>query len=132
MVFKRNRRSFLGVLCCTMFCSASYWTCTMCYVICMLVAQKYTSSLIYVHVFVLIYILVSVFGCSGVSDSLQPHGLQPARLLCPWDSPGKNPGVGCHALLQGIFPTQGSNPGLLGCRQILYQLSSEGSPIDSQ
>ena len=41
---------------------------------------------------------------------LQPHGLWPARLLCPWDSPGKNIGVGCHFLLQGIFPTQGSNP----------------------
>ena len=44
-----------------------------------------------------------------VSNSLQPHGLYPARLLCPWDSPGKNPGVGCHALLQEIFLTQGSN-----------------------
>ena len=41
----------------------------------------------------------------GTSDSLRPHGLQPARLLCPRDSPGKNTGVGCHALLQGIFPT---------------------------
>ena len=51
-----------------------------------------------------------------------------ARLLCPWDSPGKNTGVGCHFLLQGIFPTQESNPGLLHCRQILYQLSYEGSP----
>ena len=40
-------------------------------------------------------------------------GLWPARLLCPWDSPGKNTGVGCRALLQGIFPTQGSNPRLL-------------------
>ena len=39
------------------------------------------------------------------------------------DSQGKNTGVGCHGLLQGIFPTQGSNPGLLHCRQILYQLS---------
>ena len=39
------------------------------------------------------------------------------------DSPGKNTGVGCHALFQGIFPTQVSNPGLLHCRQILYQLS---------
>ena len=44
---------------------------------------------------------------------LQPHGLQPARLLCPWDFPGKNFGVGYHFLLQGIFPTQGSNPRLL-------------------
>ena len=46
---------------------------------------------------------------------LHTHGLQPARLLCPWDSPGKNIGVGCHFLLQGIFPTQESNPGLLHC-----------------
>ena len=43
------------------------------------------------------------------------------------DSPGKNSGVGCHAFLQGIFPAQGSNPGLLHCRQILYQLSHQGS-----
>ena len=53
---------------------------------------------------------------SVVSDSLQPCGLQPTRLLCPWDSPGKNTGVGGHALLQGIFPTQGSHPCLLHCR----------------
>ena len=52
-------------------------------------------------------------GASGVSDCAQAHALQPTRLLCPWDSPGKNTGVGCHALLQGIFPTQGSNPALL-------------------
>ena len=44
------------------------------------------------------------------------------------DSSGKNTAVGCHALLQGIFPTQGSNVGLLHCRQILYQLSHQGSP----
>ena len=44
------------------------------------------------------------------------------------DSPGKNTGEGCHALLQGIFPAQGSNPGLLHCRWILYQLSHKGSP----
>ena len=42
-----------------------------------------------------------------------PHRLYPTRLFCPWDSPGKNTGVGCHALLQGIFLTQGSNPRLL-------------------
>ena len=45
--------------------------------------------------------------------SLQPHGLELARFLCPLDSPGKNTGVGCHALLQGIFPIKGSNPHLL-------------------
>ena len=43
-------------------------------------------------------------------------------------SPGKNIGVGCHALLQGIFPTQGSNPSLLHCRQILYRLNHQGGP----
>ena len=43
---------------------------------------------------------------SVMSDSLQPYGLQPGRLLCPWDSPGKNTGGGCHALFQGIFPAQ--------------------------
>ena len=65
---------------------------------------------------------------SVVSHSLRPCGLQPARLLCPWNSPGKNSGVGSLSLLQGIFPTQGSNPGLLHCRQILYPLSPQGSP----
>ena len=48
-----------------------------------------------------------------MSDSLRPHGLKPARLLCPWDSPGKDTGVGCHALLQGIFPARGLNLCLL-------------------
>ena len=69
-----------------------------------------------------------VFSCSVVSNSLRHHVLQPARLLCPWDSPGKNTGVAFHALLQWIFLTQGSNPSLLHCRLILYQLSHQGSP----
>ena len=69
---------------------------------------------------------------SVVSDSLWPHGLQPARLLHPWDPPGKNTGVGCYALLQGIFPTQGLNPGLLHCRQVLYHLSHQRSPPSSR
>ena len=47
----------------------------------------------------------------------------------PWDFPGKSTGVGCHFLLQRIFLTQGSNPGLLHCRQMLYSLSHQGSPI---
>ena len=51
------------------------------------------------------------------------------RLLRPWDFLGKSTGVGCHFLLQGIFPTQGSNPGLLHCRQTLYHLSHQGSQI---
>ena len=60
---------------------------------------------------------------SIVSDSLQPHGL-----YSPWDSPGQITGVGSLSLLQGIFPTQGSNPGLPHCRQNLYQLSYKGNP----
>ena len=74
-----------------------------------------------------------VCACSVVSDSLQAYGPQPARLLCPLDSPGKNSGVGCHILLQGIFPTQiqGSNLSLLHllhCGWIFYPLSHLGSP----
>ena len=56
------------------------------------------------------------------------HGLYPIRLLRPWDFQGKSAGVDCHFLLQGIFPTQDSNHGLLHCRQMLYRLSHQGSP----
>ena len=64
---------------------------------------------------------------SVMFNTFRPHGLKPARFLCPWNSPGKNTGVGCHSVLQGIFPTQGSNPGLPHCRRILYHLSHQGS-----
>ena len=60
---------------------------------------------------------------SVVSDSLRPCGL-----YSPQNSPGQNTGVGSLSFLQGIFPTQGSNPGLLHCRWVLYQLSHKGSP----
>ena len=60
---------------------------------------------------------------SVVSDSLQPHGLQPTTFLHPQDFPGKNTGVDCHFFLQRIFPTEGSNPGLPHCKQTLYCLS---------
>ena len=53
------------------------------------------------------------------SDSFQPHGLWPNRLLCPWKSPGKNTVVDCHSLLQGIFPIHRSNLGLPHSRRIL-------------
>ena len=62
------------------------------------------------------------------SDTLWSHGLSLGRLLCSWNSPGKNTGAGGHSLLQGIFPTQGSNLGLLRCGQILYHLSHQGNP----
>ena len=74
-----------------------------------------------------LHVCVCVSGCvfshSIMSNSLWSHGLQPTRLLCPWDFPGKNTGVGCHFLLQGTFSTQGSNLHLLcllHCWQILY------------
>ena len=68
-----------------------------------------------------------MLSCSVVSDSLQPHGLYPARLLHPWDFPDKDTGVGCHLILQRIFLTQGSNPGLPHCRQTVYRLSHQGN-----
>ena len=58
-----------------------------------------------------------------MSDSLRPHGL-----YSPWNSPGQNTGVGRLSLLQGIFPTQELNQGLLHCRRIIYQLNYEGNP----
>ena len=76
----------------------------------------------------------AVHSRSVVSDSSRPFGQQPAKLLCPWDCSGKNTGVDCHFLLQGIFQTQGSNLGLLcllHCRQILYYLEPSGKPIIS-
>ena len=61
--------------------------------------------------------------CSVMSGSLRPH-----RLCSPWNSLGQNTGVGSLSLFQGIFPTQGSNPGLPHYGQSLYQLSHKGSP----
>ena len=57
--------------------------------------------------------LLLLLSHSVVSDSARPHRWQPTRLRRPWDSPGKNTGVGCHALLHGIFLTHGPNPGIL-------------------
>ena len=81
-------------------------------------------------------IYLTQFSCSVVSDFLRPHGLQQARLPCPSPTPRAwsnscplnrwyQPTI---SLLQGIFPIQGSNPGLLHCRWILYQLSHKGTP----
>ena len=66
---------------------------------------------------------------SVLSDSLWPHILQPARLLCLWNSPGKNTGVGCHSLLQGIFPELGIQPRSLALQadSLLSELS--GKPL---
>ena len=65
---------------------------------------------------------------SVISDSLWLHGLCPPGSSVHGDSPGENTGVGCHALLQGIFPTRGSNPGLLHCRWIILPHEPPGKP----
>ena len=70
--------------------------------------------------------LIWSVSCSVMPNSLWPMDLQLTRLLCPWDFLGNDTGVGCHFLLQGIFPTQGWNPNLLHCRQLLYHLSHQG------
>ena len=67
--------------------------------------------------------LIESAGHSVASDSLRLHGL-----YSPWNSPGQDTGVGSLSLLQGILPTQGWNPGLPHCRQMLYKLSQQGSP----
>ena len=66
--------------------------------------------------------------CSVVPTLCDPMDCSPTRLLCPWNSPGWNTGVDSCSLLHVIFPTQGSNPGLPHCWQILYHLSHQGSP----
>ena len=76
--------------------------------------------------------LLAVFVCAKLLQSCPTHcdlmDCSPPGSSVRGDSPGKNTGVGCRAFLQRIFPTQGSNPGLLHCRWILYQLSHPGSP----
>ena len=71
---------------------------------------------------------MSFLSCTSESHSVIPHSLWPHGLYSPRNSLGQNTGVGSFSLLQGIFPTQGSNPGLPHCRWILYQLSQQASP----
>ena len=66
---------------------------------------------------------------SVVSDSLQPHGLQPARFLCPWNSLGKNTGVGNHSLLQGNLPNPGIEPGSLPLQADSLPSERPGKPL---
>ena len=71
---------------------------------------------------------------SLISSSPRPYELKPARLLSPWDFPGENTGVGCHVLLQGIFPTQGlTRVSYVSCigRQVPYHERHLGSPISN-
>ena len=66
--------------------------------------------------------------CSIMCDSLRFDGLEPARLLHPWNFPGKSTGVGFHFLFQGLFPTQGWNPGLPHGGHMIFTLSHQESP----
>ena len=79
-----------------------------------------------------ILLLLCVCACSVVSNSLWPYELQPSRLLCPWDFPGKSPEVGCHSPLQDIFQTLGSNPMALASPMLageFFTTESPGKPI---
>ena len=94
----------------------------------------YTHTHIYIYFAMLCshihaYTFYAVVVHSVMSGSLRPHGLQLTRLPCPWSSPGKNTGVGSCSHLQHILTTQGSNPGLPYCSQILCRLSHKGSPF---
>ena len=82
----------------------------------------YTHTHIRICVYIYIFFVVLVAqSCLTLCDPM----------VCPWNPPGKNTGVGCHSFLQGIFLAQGSNLGLLHHRQFLYHLSYQGSPIYS-
>ena len=102
--------------------SGGEWTC---------MAKSLRCSLESVSTLLISYCrcLVAKLCLSCVMTLLRAHGQQPARLLSPWDFPGKNTGVGCHFLLQGIFPTQGLNPSLLHWQSDSLPLSHEDSPL---
>ena len=99
---------------------------------------KYISVLLFRHFLISfptlshfrnIFVLCAyVLSCSVMSSSLEPHGCNLPGSSIYGDSPVKNTRMGCHALLQGIFPAQGLNPGLPYFRQILYHLSHQGNP----
>ena len=72
------------------------------------------------------FLCCAVLNRSVMCNSLRPHGLQYARLLCPWNSPGKITGMGCHFFHQWMFSTQGSNSRSPHCERILYCLSHQG------
>ena len=83
--------------------------------------------LVYSELFFKSLNLLLFFSRYVTSNSLRSHGLQPARLLCPWDFPSNNTRVGCLVLLQGIFPDQGSNPCLLNWQVDSLPLSHLGN-----
>ena len=111
------RKAFLRLLV-LLWNSAFKWVCLSFFSLCLsllffsqpFVRPSQTTNLPFCFGLENVYLLLFCCVCSVVSDTLRPHGLEPARLLCPWDFPGKNTEVGCHFLLQGIFPTQRIEP----------------------
>ena len=93
------------------------------------VFYNYTYSYIITSQQVYMSLRMCVCSWSVVSESLQTHGLQSARFLCPWDFPGKNTGVCCHVLLQGIFLNQRSNPHVLHWQVDSLPRNHQRSPI---
>ena len=101
-------------------------------ILCALASPSFAKIIIIVVACVCVCVCVCAYLVTSCLTFLQTHGQYAARLLCPWNSPGRNTGVGCHALLQGNIPTQGSNPHLL-C--LLHQQADslpaelQGSPL---
>ena len=96
--------------------------------------QTWTGHLFHISLYRAIYLSICMRACSVasvMSNSLWSYRLQPTRLLCPWNSPGKNTGVGCHALLQGSFPTQGLNLCLLHSRWILHHWATAEAHVST-
>ena len=92
------------------------------------IANVWIKKMWDIDVCVYVCVCVHMHARSVVSSSLQCHGLQPTMLLCLWGYPGRNTGVDCHALLQGIFLSRGLNPRLLRWQVDSLPLSHEGSP----
>ena len=91
--------------------------CSLCLCVCCF--HKFIVSYFIFHIQAM-YQLLSSVKLFATPWTVARHASQPAMFLCPWNSLGKNTGMGSHSLLQGIFPTQGSNLGLPHCRQILH------------
>ena len=99
-----------------------------CIYVCVFVVRIYICIYVCLYMYVWVCVCVCVCMCSITSNTLQLHGLQPASLLCPSDSPGKRTGMGCHFFIQEISPTQGSNLRLLHWQADSLPLSHLGSP----
>ena len=89
------------------------------------IPEMFVDAGVHASIFLGIQTAHSMCSVTQSCSSLWAHGLWPTRLLRPWYFPSKNTEASCHLLLQGIFPTQGLNPGLPHCRQTLYRLSHD-------